>query len=402
VANAPFDRTILNFREKPLSSDINQAQSQMDYALRLVAQNILGSRTSVAGGTYGTSNDGFSPNDGFLPGSFRVLPSAIPDMNVTVKAGTGFVTDAASNASAINGIGGLDDLCSYKPLVLVTDTVMAVPVAPGVGNSRIDIIEVRTNRLTNNPNSRLILDPATGVFNPDMVDKTLNWALDGSTGSVLSPAPSVAAISYKQGVAALTGTELEPATTTGYTKIARINVGPLATTIDLDDLVDSRRIIFPGNMVPFAWSGRIDFNAGAPLVFQGGANPGSIQGPPDIRMTMAPGGATRGVGTLFLVGGAIRAISANISSTPHQTAGAGEFALTTWGSGTTSNDWPTPANAGDQALALAVGQPPLSFGVGSSLVRLAFTSRYQAAGVTNNTDVLLEQLFHRISGFISY
>ena len=34
MANKTYDRTIINPRERPLSSDINQAQSELDQALR--------------------------------------------------------------------------------------------------------------------------------------------------------------------------------------------------------------------------------------------------------------------------------------------------------------------------------------------------------------------------------
>jgi len=293
--NRPFDRVILHPREKPLSQDINRDSSQLDYALRFLAESLTNKRHT----SFMPTSDANTPANGFLGNDFRVVPSAPADLFVTLKRGLGFYYDATDTPSGIDSVLGLDDLSPYKPVVLLNDVSFAVPTPPGV-NSRIDIIEVRWRRETTDASPRQVLDPATGAFSPNMLAKTLSFALDGSVGFVSDPSPSTAAISYKQGVVA--ASPVEPSTTPGYVKVARINVGTSVTQITASDIVDRRAIVAPGGVTRASGLFRVQWNGGAPLV-----TALSITAPPGVTPCATRGflggSAIRGSLTAFVVGG---------------------------------------------------------------------------------------------------
>ena len=229
-----FDREIINTLEKPLSGDINELQSYADDTIRsLMRQLVLGSTTQAGGNVSEVRN-------GFISDSFKVLPH--PGMFVAVTPGVGFVDTPGDVPSSISGVSGLDDTCSYKPLVLTTQQAIPIDAAPGVGY-RQDIIEVRYSRQVLSPTSRMVLNPTTQQFAPSTVNKLLSWALDGQTGRVVVPASSTAAISYKVG----NGSGI-PATTPGYIKIADITVPAGATNMNSSNRVaDERPLIVPAN-----------------------------------------------------------------------------------------------------------------------------------------------------------
>jgi len=293
--NRPFDRVILHPREKPLSQDLNRDSSQLDYALRFLAESLTNKRHT----SFMPTSDANTPANGFLGNDFRVVPSAPADLFVTLKRGLGFYYDATDTPSGIDGVLGLDDLSAYKPVVLLNDVSFAVPTPPGV-NSRIDIIEVRWRRETTDLSSRQVLDPTTGAFSPNMLAKTLSFALDGSVGFVSDPSPSTAAISYKQGVVA--AVPVEPTVTPGYVKVARINVGTSVTQITASDLVDRRAIVSPGGVTRASGLFRVQWNAGSPIV-----TALSICAPPGVTPCATRGflggSAIRGSLTAFVVGG---------------------------------------------------------------------------------------------------
>jgi hypothetical protein len=298
-----FDRTIINPRERPLSSDINQLQSQVDRALRQFALQLMASVTS-------DSDESPLPANGFMGNSFRVAPDSPLSMNVLVKSGLGFQNFAAGSfaagggsipaiQSSINSVLGLDDIEQYKPMLLSSDASFAVPASPGAGNSRIDIIEVSALRFVNNPLSRDIMNPATGVFTPNLVNKTLEWALDNHTGSVTTPALSTAPLSYKIGGVFATPTYNPanvPPTTAGYIKLAEIFVGPAAVSINTDVISDFRHTIAPYGSASLAC--RVQVNTGGV-----GGQMLDRQCPPGFRMTVSNvfSGGTGGVATLYIL-----------------------------------------------------------------------------------------------------
>lgn len=279
MADSPFDRTIINLRERPLSSDINQAQSQLDRTLRYLMR-LFGS-AQVDGVPSDDEVRFWSPDSGFgganfLNSSYFVAP--VSGMMVKITSGLGWQRVPADVPAAVGGISGLDDLEELKPLLLTADQNITLDASPAGGQSRIDIIEVIADRRAENSTSRDVLDTGSGVFAATGVDKTLAWDHLGRTGRVVAPASSTTGIGYKVGVAATTGTEVAPATTSGYAKIAEILVTGGVTSIAINKVKDTRALYFPYGMMTLGvllnWP-----NAA-------GAINGVISSPPGLRCAM--------------------------------------------------------------------------------------------------------------------
>lgn len=256
-----FDRTILNPRERPLSSDINQMMSQLNQTVREMARSLFLPHPSNA---YDVAS-GFTPLSGFLGDGLMVLTPA-SGMVVTVKAGLGFLWDTGKLAASIDGVSGLDDSAGYYPCYLASDMSIALDAAPSAGNERYDIIEVSLDRRRQDTASRDVLNPSTGIFEPTSLLKTLAYYLDGRNGRVgPGGGSSTAGVSYKVGTAAATGTATPPSVTSGYAKLATIYVGSGVSSIAQNRIVDTRQMIQPGGgVLPFAF--RVVHTVGTPDV----------------------------------------------------------------------------------------------------------------------------------------
>jgi hypothetical protein len=244
MANNPWDQVILNVRERPLSTDMNQQWSQSARSLREMLKYLLGVRTAVA-------NPTLAAGEGFLGDSFRVGPESPASMNIVVRAGYGFQNNGADVPVAIGSVTGLDDRSSYKPLVLNAAQTIAVPAADPT-NPRIDIVEVAYDRYTTDSSSRDVLDTGTGQFVATLVNKTLAFLQDGRTS-----VNGAAKINYKTGTPA--GSPAAPSTTAGYIKIAEVLVDAAATSIAENKITDLRKLLFP-NGIGMA-SGRVTMPA---------------------------------------------------------------------------------------------------------------------------------------------
>ena len=234
MANA-FDREIINTLEKPLSSDVNLIGSYGDFALRSLVAQLMAVASSNSGGDtlQGLGN-------GFLNDGFKVRPKS-PGMFVTVAPGVGFASAPGDIVSAVGGVGGLDDLAPYKPMVLTALQTIPIDAAPGSG-TRCDIIEVAYDRQSVDSTSRLVLNPSTQQFALGTVNKRLSWALDGNIGRVTSGAASTAAIGYKVG----DSSGNPPLVTSGYHKIADIVVPASTIVLNTANIRDERNILAPG------------------------------------------------------------------------------------------------------------------------------------------------------------
>lgn len=231
MANKPFDLEVINVRERPLSTDLNLASSYQSGTLRYLTR-MLSRFQDENVSSY--NRDVSTDRGGFIADAFLVKPTSPASLNVVVKNGLGFVVDplgpADSNigSALVPGISGLNDLDPYRPIILQADHTFAVPT-PDPVNARIDIIEVKVDRRLTDAALRAVLDPGTGVFNPTNVFKTLEWAVDGDTGTNTTGGNSTAGLSYKTGTPAVG--PVAPATSAGYVKVAEIRVPAAATTI---------------------------------------------------------------------------------------------------------------------------------------------------------------------------
>lgn len=249
MSNNLFNRTAINTRERPLSSDINRAQSELDRTLRDLMRTICLPRYGIYPEGIGTSPTGF------FSGGFAVKPKSPISMTVTVGAGIGMAYSGTQDSN-IGGVTELNDLALWKPIILTADKDVALDAADGT-NPRYDIIEVKTNRLLTEPTSRDVLNVSSGAFEALVVNKSLDWTVDGSYGKVYADDLSTAALSYKVGKT----TGALPSTTPGYTRIAVIYVSNGVTTIDKDVIRDTRRILFQNMMANIA--ARVTLPSGA-------------------------------------------------------------------------------------------------------------------------------------------
>lgn len=287
MANNPFDRNAMNQKERPVSRDANQTQSQLDASLRLLVDRLCGARDPFSAAF------GSSAGNGFAGDSFRVL--GIGAMQLFVARGLGFQDGAGDQPTDIGGLIGLDDRQQVKPLMLANDEALNVPAAdPGL--PRIDIVEVRYNRALGGALARDILNATTGIFSSIVVDKTLTFALDG-----LSSINGAAAINYKTGVPA--GVPVPPATSAGYVRIAEVTVAAAVVGLTDADIADVRPLLFPGGIVEAGFSCSIDTSVNPPVISNL-----TVVAPPGVQIVVAPwadaiGGAANPRGIRFFVYG---------------------------------------------------------------------------------------------------
>ncbi len=240
MADKPFDRQVINQRERPLSSDVNQGWSYGDQALRYLLDNLM--RVRATGGDAPLAN---APDSGFLGDGFRVTSASPAAMSIIVNDGLGFAVDAAQNASDIGsaltpGVLGVDDNQRMHPLPLSAPQTVAVPASDPV-NPRIDIVEVKLDRRLADASSRQVLDPGTGLFSALSVSKTLAYDLDGRTGVNTTGGNSTTGIALKTGTAA--GAPVAPATSAGYIKIAEVYVAGASTAVAQNAIRDVRPVV---------------------------------------------------------------------------------------------------------------------------------------------------------------
>lgn len=270
MANQTFDSVILNQLERPLSSDLNAAQSDShrdlrDYLNRALAYPIGGSPYESTG----------LQAPGFIGDGFRVVPQAPAVMGVSITPGMAFVPNPAPQANlGAPPILGLNDLSPYSPILLSGAQTFTVPAAPGVG-TRIDLIEVRVDRRLTDVTSRDIFNPGTLTFGPQNVAKTLSFDTLGDTQTVLAPAVGSAGLVYKQGVV---GGGV-PATDPGYYALAHVIVASGTTSITPLQIADFRPLAAQGGVLSLAASCQF----GSQMTGTGSAK---VAAPPGVKVAL--------------------------------------------------------------------------------------------------------------------
>lgn len=244
MANQPFDTTIINPLERPKSSDINAAQSEIHRDLR----EYLYRAYAVSNGP-GVVSTAFP--SGFIGRGFVVEPTSPASMNMTISIGMGFQATANSD-SAVGGIIGLNDLSFYKPLVLSSSYPVTVPTAPGAGFCRRDLIEVRYNRALTDLTASDVYSVALGVFTAQNINKTMSFDLANTSIQHIpagSPTAASASIVYRSGVEVAHTNDDSflsapiPSTDSGYIAIAVVNVGPNVTFVNQGHIADWRPLL---------------------------------------------------------------------------------------------------------------------------------------------------------------
>jgi hypothetical protein len=356
----PFDRTNIGLRERPSSGDFNQLQGQLYRTITHMARLMLSPRSS-------NTSSASSPRTGFMADGLRVVPTSPAAMTVNVTPGLGFYNDPLDMPSQLGApdLVNVNDLSQQHPLPLQNVLSFAVPAAPGAPNSRIDIIEVRTDRRLEDPSTRRQLDESTRSFLDHVFFKTLVYSLDGRSGIVIDPNPSTAGISYKVGTAANPG--VAPATTAGYVKIADINIGNATTSITGNGIADRRPILAPHGMIHGAIRWRQQYNAGSPT-----ATIQSIIAPPGVDVGVKPDPAGKSTGFLYISAGEITQVMLNA-----QAVATNSLTSLTYKTGFTGiGSLIASMTSGDQAGPNAA-TPPLFIGVGQKTVVATYDAFYQ-------------------------
>ncbi len=241
------DRPIINPRERPLSSDINDLASSVHNSITSMAYLILAQYGGIGvSSTY--------PEEGYLAwgcfgNAFRVVPSSA--MQVAITGGLGLArTTLYGPGSYETNISSVQGLNNYQVLsYLYTNGVnINISAAPSSPNNRIDIIEVKADYTLTGAETRDVFDTATETFVGTSVNKLFTWRLTSSdVSTVNAPASSTGAIGYKVGVAG--SSPSAPSVTSGYVKIAEIYVANGTTTITNLMIADHRRLLAPGGML---------------------------------------------------------------------------------------------------------------------------------------------------------
>jgi hypothetical protein len=273
-----FNQPIFNSRERPMTDLLNRGagSSTLREVLRMFAR-FRGSNYVVGAG--GGSALGTASSAGCYGDSF--LPYLADSFKVGVTSGIGYYNDPTTVTGAVDGISGLADLSSYKPVVLESDVEFSVPLAHPT-EPRIDIIEMRVSRLRTDLAGRDILDVLTGEFLPDSLATTLDWSVDGSVDTTTASA-STAALSYRRGTAA--GSPTPPAPTTGYVAVAYVYVAAAAVSITAADIYDWRPLDLGYNGLDVAVT--VTYVGGA----AGGLSSYRVTAPPGVRVKVTNVGA---------------------------------------------------------------------------------------------------------------
>lgn len=246
MANQSFDTTIIRERQQPRSRDIDALQSQLNRAIR-----------DLAAAQYAFAPSLSAPQTGFFGYGFKAQPiSGI--VGVELLPGMGFQFDDTDDPTAIDSVTGLNDLSSYKPLVLSTARQFTT-IEASAGNCRRDRLMVKYNRNLMDYSSRYELN-GSNVFAPVNVYNTLTFDLaDPAVASVAYLTASAVLLSgysfvYRKGNEVAYVDEDSflsapiPAEDAGYMTVAVINVGNGITEFTTGRIVDSRKIILPDGM----------------------------------------------------------------------------------------------------------------------------------------------------------
>jgi hypothetical protein len=185
-------------------------------------------------------------------------------MDVALTPGLGFQWKSVApfTDTNIGGLQGVNDESRMAPLRIDSAFPIAVPAAPAAPDNRIDLIEVRYNRVLNDPSTRSVFDSALRRFLPQTVNKTLAWGLSAAdVGYATSPALSTAPIGYKVGAPSLV--PVAPSVTPGYIPLAYVNVDNGTAAIQQYHLADLRRLATPSGLQHLAFDTELTTDGGA-------------------------------------------------------------------------------------------------------------------------------------------
>lgn len=248
MANQVFDTNILRPLERPSASDLNQLQAQTYRTIRTLDRLRFGYDLSTA-------------YSGFLNFSFFVQNLVGSGLTLNISRGVGYL-EFSDSTSNIDGIPGLNDLTSYKPIFMSSDKTFSVPADVSAGKCRRDLVEVRWLRDLTDLTDLEIYDPSTKDFSTTNLPKTMTTDLAGETVDFFnagSTPPSTAYLIYKKGVEIAYVNDDSwlsaplPSVDSGCLALAAINVKNGDTSIPNSRIADLRKLL--GDAGQFAISG---------------------------------------------------------------------------------------------------------------------------------------------------
>jgi hypothetical protein len=231
MANRPFEYRVINPLERPKSEDLNIAQGQSHYDVRLFAYEIFGRQ------------------NGFLGYSFNPEPTAPVSLAVAIQQGVAF--QYGDEELAIGSIPGLNDVYRQKAVTMSNRSIAVTAAPTGAGDKRYDLIQIRalsgsSERLTDQVTTD-ILDPELQSFTETPKFKTLTSSLTPfDPVYTVEGATVTAPISYvtgNAGVYASWNDVPKPAVATGYLGVAYIKREYGQTSITSADIEDARTLL---------------------------------------------------------------------------------------------------------------------------------------------------------------
>lgn len=255
MANQVFDTNILRPLERPSAADLNQLQAETYRTIRYLDRLRFGYDLS----TY---------YSGFLNYSFFVQNLVGSGLTLNISKGVGYLEtlDVSSN---IDGIPGLNDISSYKPIFMSGDKTFTVPADVTAGKCRRDLVEVRWLRDLTDLTDLDIYNPGTQAFSATNLAKTMTTDLAGQAVDFFnagSTPPATAYLIYKKGVEITYVNDDSwlsaplPSVDSGCLAIAAINVKNGDTSIPNSRISDLRKLLSNANQFAISGIARIGRN----------------------------------------------------------------------------------------------------------------------------------------------
>lgn len=376
----PFDRRVWAPRERPSTESNNMGESADRAALDWFYRAILSQRISA-------SNDRSVLRNGFIGDGYKVRALSPAQMKVSVSPGLGYYFDpTVPLVVATDAVApiyqGVMDLSPYRPLVLPEEVQYTVPTPPAAGQSRYDIIEVRPKRELADYDPILTFNVAALNWLPQAPAAFLRYAIDpAEIGQKIWPDPAAdKPMYYVKGVAAATGTQVEPTPTPGYVTVGRILVTNGDVSIADTRLVDKRP--------PLGWLGVNSFSAEIEVTV--GPAPGAIYVPTIISSEVPEGsyllfeGINDAAASLnvYFVSGAFRSVTMEAHALPLFTAANALWLIQADLRRVATDPAFIDAAIQGQLLNAARVPNPTGFGVGSYYRKFYLTTNVQNAGAT--------------------
>lgn len=385
MADNPFDITPIGFLEKPVSKDHNQNASQMQRTIREVVRVLTGVRTAHA-------SPAAKSISGFFGDGFRVVPSSPAALSFQVTPGMGFIYAPADVPTEIGSpdIQELDDLSTYKPVVLLNPATFNITVPSGV-NSRIDIVEVKVDRRLENLVARRKFDEDAEAFVAHSYYKTLAYTLDGRTGQVASPANSTAGLSYKVGVEGVA--PVAPATSPGYVKLAEIRSASGTVTVTGSLISDVRKFLTGSGMLTASIRARLQWSAGAQTV-----TVLSIKAPPGVELGMRGRAGQRGAIDVACLAGDMTGAAVHATVESDQNLGVASVQLR---HRNVTGLFHGPVLSAEQSILQAM-TPSLLTGFATNRVLAGFDTVFLDANGTATQSVELEDMIWNVTFQLGY